>query len=153
MTNATHRTVKPAENSLDNLFLVNSTSANKGEPMQDKNSVFSDTFQSVRNFFRDVFFGKDEFPDVMWHNESRLHIVHEDETLTAAELQMLQRIMAQHIRTHEQVRKEFKEEALSYPVGDEMRNMLFREHREIKAKLKSLSALQYRLKHKIAARG
>ncbi len=46
-----------------------------------------------------------------------------------------------------------KEEALSYPVGDEMRNMLFREHREIKAKLKSLSALQYRLKHKIAARG
>ena len=84
---------------------------------------------------------------------SRLHIVHEDEALTAAELQMLQRIMAQHIRTHEQVRKEFKEEALSYPVGDEMRNMLFREHREIKAKLKKLSALQYRLKHKIATRG
>lgn len=73
--------------------------------------------------------------------------------LSQAELQMLQRMMAQYIRTHEQVRKEFKEEALSYPVGDEMRNMLFREHREIKAKLKSLSALQYRLKHKIAARG
>ena len=75
------------------------------------------------------------------------------EMLSQSELQMLQHMMAQYIRTHEQVRKEFKEEALSYPVGDEMRNMLFREHREIKAKLKSLSALQYRLKHKIAARG
>lgn len=77
----------------------------------------------------------------------------QEEMLSQAELQMLQRIMARHIQAHEQVRKEFKEEALSYPVGDEMRNMLFREHREIKAKLKSLSALQYRLKHKIAAKG
>ena len=75
------------------------------------------------------------------------------EMLSQGELQMLQHMMAQYIRTHEQVRKEFKEEALSYPVGDEMRNMLFREHREIKAKLKNLSAMQYRLKHKIAARG
>lgn len=73
--------------------------------------------------------------------------------LSQAELQMLQRMMTQYIRTHEQVRKEFKEEALSYPVGDEMRNMLFREHREIKASLKKLSDLQYRLKHKIATRG
>ena len=75
------------------------------------------------------------------------------EMLSQGELQMLQRIMARHIQAHEQVRKEFKEEALSYPVGDEMRNMLFREHREIKAHLKKLSALQYRLKHKIATRG
>lgn len=73
--------------------------------------------------------------------------------LSQSELQMLQRMMAQYIRTHEQVRKEFKEEALSYPVGDEMRNMLFREHREIKTHLKKLSTLQYRLKHKIATRG
>ena len=80
-------------------------------------------------------------------------VTHQDQMLSQSELQMLQRIMARHIRMHEQVRKEFKEEALSYPVGDEMRNMLFREHREIKAKLKKLSALQYRLKHKIAARG
>ena len=80
-------------------------------------------------------------------------VVFQKEMLSQSELQMLQRMMAQYIRTHEQVRKEFKEEALSYPVGDEMRNMLFREHREIKAKLKKLSALQYRLKHKIAARG
>ena len=85
--------------------------------------------------------------------DDEVKVIHQDQMLSQAELQMLQQMMAQYIRTHEQVRKEFKEEALSYPVGDEMRNMLFREHREIKAKLKSLSALQYRLKHKIAARG
>lgn len=86
-------------------------------------------------------------------DDDEVKVVHQDQMLSQSELQMLQRMMAQYIRTHEQVRKEFKEEALSYPVGDEMRNMLFREHREIKAKLKKLSALQYRLKHKIAARG
>ena len=85
--------------------------------------------------------------------DDEIKVIHQDQMLSQAELQMLQHIMAQYIRTHEQVRKEFKEEALSYPVGDEMRNMLFREHREIKAHLKKLSALQYRLKHKIADRG
>ena len=82
-----------------------------------------------------------------------IKVIHQDQMLSQSELQMLQRMMTQYIRTHEQVRKEFKEEALSYPVGDEMRNMLFREHREIKTHLKKLSALQYRLKHKIAALG
>ena len=85
--------------------------------------------------------------------DDEIKVIHQDQMLSQSELQMLQHMMAQYIRTHEQVRKEFKEEALSYPVGDEMRNMLFREHREIKAKLKKLSALQYRLKHKIATRG
>ena len=85
--------------------------------------------------------------------DDEIEVVLQEEMLSHGEFQMLQHVMAQYIRTHEQVRKEFKEEALSYPVGDEMRNMLFREHREIKAKLKKLSALQYRLKHKIAARG
>ena len=83
--------------------------------------------------------------------DDEIKVIHQDQMLSQAEIQMLQRIMARHIQAHEQVRKEFKEEALSYPVGDEMRNMLFREHREIKAKLKKLSALQYRLKHKITA--
>ena len=82
-----------------------------------------------------------------------IKVIYQDQMLSQSELQMLQQMMAQYIRTHEQVRKEFKEEALSYPVGDEIRNMLFREHREIKAKLKKLSTLQYRLKHKIATRG
>ena len=85
--------------------------------------------------------------------DDEVKVIHQDQMLSQSELQMLQRIMVRHIQAHEQVRKEFKEEALSYPVGDEMRNMLFREHREIKAKLKKLSTLQYRLKHKIAARG
>ena len=82
-----------------------------------------------------------------------IEVVLQKEMLSQTELQMLQHVMAQYIRTHEQVRKEFKEEALSYPVGDEMRNMLFRQHRAIKTYLKKLSALQYCLKHKIAARG
>ena len=103
-------------------------------------------FKSLFGFFNNQSVGE-------VFDDDEITVVLQEEMLSQSELQMLQRIMAQYIRTHEQVRKKFKEEALSYPVGDEMRNMLFREHREIKAKLKSLSALQYRLKHKIAARG
>lgn len=65
--------------------------------------------------------------------DDEITVVLQEEMLSQSELQMLQQMMAQYIRTHEQVRKEFKE-ALSYPVGDEMRNMLFRRHREIKSK-------------------
>jgi hypothetical protein len=102
-------------------------------------------FKSLFGFFNNQSVGE-VFDD-------EIKVIHQDQMLSQVELQMLQRIMVRHIQAHEQVRKVFKEEALSYPVGDEMRNMLFREHREIKAKLKKLSALQYRLKHKIAARG
>ena len=101
-------------------------------------------FKSLFGFFNNQSVGE-------VFDDDEITVVLQEEMLSQSELQMLQHMMAQYIRTHEQVRKEFKEEALSYPVGDEMRNMLFREHREIKAKLKSLSALQYRLKHKIAA--
>ena len=100
--------------------------------------------KSLFGFFNDQYVGE-VFDEVK--------VIRQDQMLSQSELQTLQRMMAQYIRIHEQVRKEFKEEALSYPVGDEMRNMLFREHREIKAKLKKLSTLQYRLKHKIAALG
>ena len=102
-------------------------------------------FKSLFGFFNNQSVGE------VFNDE--VEVIYQDQILSQSELQMLQQMMAQYIRTHEQVRKEFKEEALSYPVGDEMRNMLFREHREIKAKIKSLSALQYRLKHKIAAQG
>ena len=102
-------------------------------------------FKSLFGFFNNQSVGE-VFDD-------EITVVLQEEMLSQSELQMLQRMMAQYIRTHEQVRKEFKEEALSYPVGDERRNMLFREHREIKTHLKKLSALQYRLKHKIAAQG
>ena len=102
-------------------------------------------FKSLFGFFNNQSIGK-IFDD-------EIKVIYQDQILSQGELQMLQRIMSQYIRTHEQVRKEFKEEALSYPAGDEMRNVLFREHREIKARLKKLSTLQYRLKHKIAVRG
>ena len=102
-------------------------------------------FKSLSGFFNNQSVGE------LFDDE--IKVIHQDQMLSQSELQMLQRMMAQYIRTHEQVRKEFKEEALSCPVGDEMRNMLFREHREIKTHLKKLSALQYRLKHKIATRG
>jgi len=82
-----------------------------------------------------------------------IKIIHQDQMLSQAELQMLQWIVAQYILKHELNREECKKQALNYPVGDEMRNKLFREHRIVKDHLKKLSALQYRLKHKIAARG
>ena len=100
-------------------------------------------FKSLFGFFNNQSVGE-VFDD-------EIKVIHQDQMLSQSELQTLQRIMARYIQAHEQVRKEFKEEALSYPVGDEMRNMLFREHREIKAHLKKLSVLQYRLKHKITA--
>ena len=111
-------------------------------------------FDFIRGMFDNNKSGAtDNFGSALGFEYNEEYTDEESPWLSQAELQILQRIMAQYIRTHEQVRKEFKEEALSYPVGDEMRNMLFREHREIKAHLKKLSALQYRLKHKIAAQG
>ena len=104
-------------------------------------------FKSLFGFFNNQSVGE------VLDDDDEITVVLQEEMLSQSELQMLQRIMVQHIQAHEQVRKEIKEEASSCPVGDEMRNMLFREHREIKAKLKKLSTLQYRLKHKIATRG
>ena len=103
-------------------------------------------FKSLFGFFNNQSVGE-------VFDDDEITVVLQEEMLSQSELQMLQHMMTQYIRTHERVRKEFKEEALSYPVGDEMRNMIFREHREIKTHLKKFSALQYRLKHKIAARG
>ena len=108
-------------------------------------------FQSIRNSFRDLFFGKDELHDVVWDQEYRFHIVPEDEALTSAELQMLQRIVADAIFEHEQYCKGSKYDAQIYPAGSENRNFLFMYVRKHPAKLIKLSALQYRLKHKIAA--
>ena len=110
-------------------------------------------FQSIRNSFRDLFFGKDELHDVVWDQEYRFHIVPEDEALTSAELQMLQRIVADAIFEHEQYCKGAKYDAQIYPAGSENRNFWFKQARKHQAKLKKLSALQYRLKHKIAAKG
>ena len=74
-------------------------------------------FQSIHNFFRDLFFGKDQFHDVFWDQEYRFHIVFEDEALTSAELQMLQRIVADAIFEHEQYWKGAKYDAQIYPAA------------------------------------
>ena len=48
--------------------------------------------------------------------DDEITVVLQEEMLSQSELQMLQHMMAKYIRTHEQVRKEFKEEALSYLI-------------------------------------
>ena len=85
--------------------------------------------------------------------DDEITVVLQEEMLSQAELQMLQRIVAQYIRVHEETRKSIKWDANDFPVGSFERQYLFRQHRAIKTYLKKLSALQYRLKHKIAARG
>ena len=85
--------------------------------------------------------------------DDEIEVVLQEEMLSQAELQMLQRIVAQYIRVHEETRKSIKWDANDFPVGSFERQYLFRQHRAIKTYLKKLSALQYRLKHKIAARG
>ena len=65
-------------------------------------------FKSLFGFFNDQYVGE-VFDEVK--------VIRQDQMLSQSELQTLQRMMAQYIQTHEQVRKEFKEEALSYPVG------------------------------------
>lgn len=75
------------------------------------------------------------------------------EHLTQRDLQILQSILAKHIQVAEIVCKEIKEEALEYEVGDDLRSVLFGEHRKVREYLKKISALQHRLKHKIRVGG
>ena len=82
-----------------------------------------------------------------------IEVIHQDQMLSQSELQMLQRIVAYYIRISEEGRQELKEDALEFPVGSDERNILFGDYRKAKEKHKKLSALQYRLKHKIATRG
>lgn len=102
-------------------------------------------FKSLFGFFNDRSVGE-VFDD-------EIKVIYQDQMLSQAELQMLQRIVAQYIRVHEETRKSIKWDANDFPVGSFERQYLFRQHRAIKTYLKKLSALQYRLKHKIAARG
>ena len=102
-------------------------------------------FKSLFGFFNNQSVGE-VFDD-------EIEVVLQEEMLSQAELQMLQRIVAQYIRVHEETRKSIKWDANDFPVGSFERQYLFRQHRAIKTYLKKLSALQYRLKHKIATRG
>ena len=85
--------------------------------------------------------------------DDEIKVIYQDQMLSQAELQMLQRIVADAIFEHEQYCKGAKYDAQTYPAGSENRDFWFKQARKHQAKLKKLSALQYRLKHKIAAKG
>ena len=103
-------------------------------------------FKSLFGFFNNQSVGE-------VFDDDEITVVLQEEMLSQSELQMLQRIVTQYIRVHEETRKSIKWDANDFPVGSFERQYLFRQHRAIKTYIKKLSALQYRLKHKIAARG
>ena len=109
------------------------------------------------NFIRDMFDKSAVTSDAAWNVPVFNHEYESDGVdspcLSQAELQMLQRIVADAIFEHEQYWKGAKYDAQIYPAGSENRNFWFKQSRKHQAKLKKLSALQYRLKHKIAAKG
>lgn len=126
------------------------------------------SLQSIRNFFSWVYYGKedcylpvrsrqnsectsDALSNLNWHYTARPE--YNSAYLTQAELQLLQRVVARNIRIVDQVRKEIKEEALGYQVKSDIRRILFKQHREVKAYLRKLADLQHRLKHKVTTRG
>jgi len=114
-------------------------------------------FQFIRNLFSKKPKDQDDDWDFDWVKDSSMTewpmpqwpSKNLPDQLTQSDLQFLRHILTKHIRAADQVKKDLKEEALEYEVGDDLRNILFREHREIREYLKKLSALQYRLKHKI----
>ena len=86
-------------------------------------------------------------------DDDEITVVLQEEMLSQGELQMLQRIVAYAIFDEEQYYKGWKYDAQQLPVGSDERNWMFKLARKHQARIKKLSALQYRLKHKIAARG
>lgn len=107
--------------------------------------------QYIRNFYHRMFFNPDE---------SFQHTVVEYPTskkdspmLTLSELQQLRQILTLQIKAHVDVKQQYCQAAQSHAVGSVSRNYLFREHRAVKQRIATLNALQYRLKHKITARG
>ena len=103
-------------------------------------------FKSLFGFFNNQFAGE-------VFDDDEITVVLQEEMLSQGELQMLQRIVAYTIFEEEQYYKGAKNDAQCHPVGDEDRNYWFKRARKHQAKIKKLSALQYRLKHKIATRG
>lgn len=102
-------------------------------------------FKSLFGFFNNQSVGE-VFDD-------EIKVIYQDQMLSQAELQMLQRIVASEIRFEHQQKEYFKDSAIACTSMTDERKYYFQEHRKSKAKLKKLSALQYRLKHKIAVRG
>lgn len=102
-------------------------------------------FKSMFGFFN----GKSSSPIF----DDEIKVVFAYETLTQSELQMLQRIVAEKIFSLERDVAFCKYDAPVYDKGSEERDFLFKEASKKQSKINKLSALQYRLKHKIAARG
>ena len=73
--------------------------------------------------------------------------------LSQSELQMLQRIVAEKISNLESDVAFCKRDASVYGKGSEERDFLFKEASKKQSKINKLSTLQYRLKHKITAKG
>ena len=72
--------------------------------------------------------------------------------LSQSELQMLQRIVAEKISNLERDVAFCKHDASVYGRSSEERDLLFKEASKKQSKINKLSTLQYRLKHKIAAK-
>ena len=73
--------------------------------------------------------------------------------LSHAEIQMLQQIVADAINLEEEYRKLDKMDAQSWVKGSAERDIFFKSVKKRSMRLKKLSALQYRLKHRIIAKG
>lgn len=102
-------------------------------------------FKSLFGFFN----GKSSTPIF----DDEIEVVFAYETLSQSELQMLQRIVAEKIYNLENDVAFCKYEASVYGKGSEERDFLFKEASKKQSKINKLSTLQYRLKHKIVAKG
>lgn len=102
-------------------------------------------FKSLFGFFN----GKSSSPIF----DDEIEVVYADAMLNQSELQMLQRIVAEKISNLERDVAFCKYEASVYGKGSEERDFLFKEASKKQSKINKLSTLQYRLKHKIIAKG
>ena len=102
-------------------------------------------FKSLFGFFNNRSVGE------VFNDE--VEVVYQDQMLSQSELQMLQRIVAEKISNLESDVAFCKHDASVYGKGSEERDFLFKEASKKQSKINKLSTLQYRLKHKIAARG
>ena len=117
-------------------------------------------FKSIRNLFsrNPVVNNEHEFTEIVWNENYAIQCAMKEEFLSQSELQMLQRIVAGRIREEELYRSVNKQTAKHWSkeqrsVRQSTLDSLYKEIQKASQRLKKLSALQYRLKHKIAARG
>lgn len=115
-------------------------------------------FDFIRGMFDKSAFNFNSHPG---YGVSPIHDVHvfpkfpsiDSPYLSQAELQMLQRIVADAIHLEEEGRMLDKMDAHAWVKGSEERDVFFKSARKRSSKLKKLAQLQYRLKHRIIAKG